>query len=602
MSYYSIPNKIPNSHDYHPQNRAINNRENPTIISSSSNIIYSNSITNDSGRSSLPPQQPYQSSPHLYSRNYGNNNNNNNNPMINHEIFNQNNNYEDLDNLSLPPPPPPSFRFNHHQQQQSTKKIPSNHQESNIQIGKLATATTTTTTVANPGKKFPLPPVDLENSKNSATYANLIDTFSGLNIVNINDGNHHYTNQLNPAIENQNLQNQQSKYQPPPPPPQQTTTKSFNQSINPQSISNQSPLYGNVDDYRILKNTTTNNNNSNTNDSIYGSKSKIQNIYDSIFEPLIVSSSTTTSSSLADNNNFKNRLSIDNQQQQQQKQYQPKINQPKSESAIYVNYNNNNIKNSNNNKNSQNVLKNQSLPNIKNYFHPTRSNTTTTTTISSSFINNSNNNNKTNIVKNQEEQVDHLTDLLVKSMENSGEIDFYGMCNKCGEKVVGEGSGCTAMEMVYHTQCFTCHGCNSELRGKSFYSMDNNPHCEQCYLNSLEKCSICEKPILDRILRATGKPYHPSCFTCVVCEKSLDGIPFTVDATNQVHCIDCFHNKFAPRFRVVALERSFHVNCYKCEDCDLLLSSEVEGRGCYPLDDHILCRGCNAKRVQAITG
>ncbi|KAH9522646.1 E3 ubiquitin-protein ligase NRDP1, variant 2 [Dermatophagoides farinae] len=204
--------------------------------------------------------------------------------------------------------------------------------------------------------------------------------------------------------------------------------------------------------------------------------------------------------------------------------------------------------------------------------------------------------------------------------EDSDIPDYVlGMCNKCGEKVVGEGSGCTAMEMVYHTQCFTCHGCNSELRGKSFYSMDNNPHCEQCYLNSLEKCSICEKPILDRILRATGKPYHPSCFTCVVCEKSLDGIPFTVDATNQVHCIDCFHNKFAPRcsvcekpiipeagktetVRVVALERSFHVNCYKCEDCDLLLSSEVEGRGCYPLDDHILCRGCNAKRVQAITG
>jgi hypothetical protein len=33
----------------------------------------------------------------------------------------------------------------------------------------------------------------------------------------------------------------------------------------------------------------------------------------------------------------------------------------------------------------------------------------------------------------------------------------------------------------------------------------------------------------------------------------------------------------------------------------LLLSSEGEGRGCYPLDDHILCRGCNAARVQALT-
>lgn len=77
--------------------------------------------------------------------------------------------------------------------------------------------------------------------------------------------------------------------------------------------------------------------------------------------------------------------------------------------------------------------------------------------------------------------------------------------------------------------------------------------------------------------------------------------------------------------RVVALDRSFHVSCYKCEvttvkayciesfhfdslillfpfqDCDMLLTSEAEGRGCYPLDDHILCKACNAKRVQMLT-
>jgi hypothetical protein len=93
---------------------------------------------------------------------------------------------------------------------------------------------------------------------------------------------------------------------------------------------------------------------------------------------------------------------------------------------------------------------------------------------------------------------------------------------------------------------------------------------------------VCQKPILDRILRATGKPYHPKCFCCVVCGKSLDGIPFTVDATNRVHCIEDFHKIFAPRcwvckqpimpeigeeetVRVVALDHSFHIQCYKCE-------------------------------------
>ncbi|XP_049845638.1 lipoma-preferred partner homolog [Schistocerca gregaria] len=219
----------------------------------------------------------------------------------------------------------------------------------------------------------------------------------------------------------------------------------------------------------------------------------------------------------------------------------------------------------------------------------------------------------------KEAEVDALTNLLVQSMHDSSDPDdIYGVCTACGQKVVGEGSGCTAMDQVYHISCFTCQHCAIQLQGKPFYALDGKPYCEEDYLNTLEKCSVCMKPILDRILRATGKPYHPQCFTCIVCGKSLDGIPFTVDATNQIHCIEDFHRKFAPRccvcglpimpepgqdetVRVVALDRSFHIACYKCEDCGLILSSEAEGRGCYPLDDHVLCKSCNAKRVQALT-
>ncbi|KAJ8921172.1 hypothetical protein NQ315_013644 [Exocentrus adspersus] len=221
---------------------------------------------------------------------------------------------------------------------------------------------------------------------------------------------------------------------------------------------------------------------------------------------------------------------------------------------------------------------------------------------------------------NKEQEVDSLTDLLVQGMRggDTDQEDVYGICVKCGEKIIGENSGCTAMDQFYHTTCFTCHHCAINLQGKPFYALDGNPYCEEDYLNTLEKCSVCQKPILDRILRATGKPYHPKCFCCVVCGKSLDGIPFTVDATNRVHCIEDFHKIFAPRcwvckqpimpepgeeetVRVVALDHSFHIQCYKCEDCGLVLSSEAEGRGCYPLDGHVLCKSCNAKRVQALT-
>lgn len=142
---------------------------------------------------------------------------------------------------------------------------------------------------------------------------------------------------------------------------------------------------------------------------------------------------------------------------------------------------------------------------------------------------------------NQESEVDALTDLLVQSMhETNPEADNYGICVKC-EGAVSETSGCTAMENVYHIACFTCQQCQINLQGKPFYALEGHPFCEEDYLNTLEKCSVCLEPILERILRATGKPYHPQCFTCVVCGKSLDGIPFTVDATNQIHCIEDFH-------------------------------------------------------------
>ncbi|NXJ73580.1 LPP protein, partial [Trogon melanurus] len=216
-----------------------------------------------------------------------------------------------------------------------------------------------------------------------------------------------------------------------------------------------------------------------------------------------------------------------------------------------------------------------------------------------------------------EDELEHLTKKMLYDMENPPSDDYFGRCARCGENVVGEGTGCTAMDQVFHVECFTCMMCKSKLRGQPFYAVEKKAYCEPCYINTLEQCSVCAKPIMERILRATGKAYHPHCFTCVMCHRSLDGIPFTVDAGGNIHCIEDFHKKFAPRcsvckepimpapgqeetVRIVALDRDFHVQCYRCEDCGGLLS-EGDNQGCYPLDGHILCKTCNSARIQALT-
>lgn len=227
-------------------------------------------------------------------------------------------------------------------------------------------------------------------------------------------------------------------------------------------------------------------------------------------------------------------------------------------------------------------------------------------------------NNKVAAITRPEDELDRLTKKLVYDMNHPPAEDYFGRCARCGDNVVGDGSGCIAMEQVFHVECFTCITCHARLRGQPFYALDKKSYCESCYISTLEKCSKCTKPILDRILRAMGKAYHPRCFSCVVCNCCLDGVPFTVDATSQIHCIEDFHRKYAPRcsvcsepimpepgqeetVRIVALDRSFHVNCYVCEECGLLLSSEGEGRGCYPLDGHILCKNCSARRIQDLS-
>nr|XP_020028812.1 LOW QUALITY PROTEIN: filamin-binding LIM protein 1 [Castor canadensis] len=196
--------------------------------------------------------------------------------------------------------------------------------------------------------------------------------------------------------------------------------------------------------------------------------------------------------------------------------------------------------------------------------------------------------------------------------EREASTDVCGFCHK---PVSPQELAVEAMKRQYHAQCFTCRTCRRQLAGQSFYQKDGRPLCESCYQDTLEKCGQCGEVVQDHIIRALGQAFHPTCFTCVTCARCIGDESFALDGQNQVYCLDDFYRKFAPMcsicenpiiprdgkdaFRIECMGRNFHENCYRCEDCSVLLSVEPTDQGCYPLNNHLFCKPCHVKRSAA---
>uniref|UniRef100_G1PF86 Filamin-binding LIM protein 1 n=1 Tax=Myotis lucifugus TaxID=59463 RepID=G1PF86_MYOLU len=189
------------------------------------------------------------------------------------------------------------------------------------------------------------------------------------------------------------------------------------------------------------------------------------------------------------------------------------------------------------------------------------------------------------------------------------------VCAFCHKTVSPQDRAVEPMKRQYPAQCFPCRPGRPQLAGRSFYKKDGRPLCEPCYQDTLEKCGKCGEVVREHIIRALGRAFHPTCFTCVTCARCIGDENFALDSQNEVYCLDDFYRKFAPvcsicenpiiprdgkdAFKIECMGRNFHENCYRCEDCRILLSVEPTDQGCYPLNDRLFCKPCHVKRSAA---
>ncbi|XP_056433341.1 transforming growth factor beta-1-induced transcript 1 protein-like isoform X1 [Gadus chalcogrammus] len=172
--------------------------------------------------------------------------------------------------------------------------------------------------------------------------------------------------------------------------------------------------------------------------------------------------------------------------------------------------------------------------------------------------------------------LDSMLGLLQSDLTRQGvQTSSKGNCCACQKPVVGQ--VVTALGKVWHPEHFVCSECEAELGSRNFFEKDGRPYCESDYFTLFSPhCAHCSKPILNKMVTALDKNWHPECFCCVKCSRAFGDEGFH-DREGQQYCQQCFLNLFASRCQgctqpilenyISALNSLWHPQCFVCREC-----------------------------------
>ncbi|XP_069045344.1 actin-binding LIM protein 1 isoform X25 [Lepisosteus oculatus] len=196
-------------------------------------------------------------------------------------------------------------------------------------------------------------------------------------------------------------------------------------------------------------------------------------------------------------------------------------------------------------------------------------------------------------------------------------------CHKCGEPCKGE--VLRVQTKHFHIKCFTCKVCGCDLAQGGFFMKNGEYLCTLDYQRLHgTRCNGCGDFVEGEVVTALGKTYHPTCFVCTICKRPFpagDRVTFNgkdclcqrcvqpmssspKEISSSSNCAGCGRD-IKNGQALLALDRQWHLGCFKCKACGKVLTGEYISKDgapyCekdYQIHFGVQCEACH----QFITG